>query len=174
MSDAKISKSADVKNFRDMLDAETDRGCALLAAAYLDSQLDELIRSVLVDDPSAVEDLLGQSRPLASFSARIDLAYLLGIISKTVRRDLHLIRKIRNEFGHKAIKLSFDQPAFDARCRQLSHVSLEAGESSRRLFTNAATLILAFVHVPLEESKHAAVKEDFEMSPEIRKMVRGE
>src|SRR5215471_683584 len=100
----------DVLRFRETLDAETDRGCALMAAAYLASLLEKLIRASLIGDIKKADELLGVSKPLGSFSSRIDLAHLLGHIGKSEHRDLQLIRKIRNDFGHTSNPLDFSHP----------------------------------------------------------------
>ena len=63
-------KFPEVWTFRGTLEAETDRGCALMAAAYLDSQLEELIRASLIADTRATDELLGVSKPLGTFSSR--------------------------------------------------------------------------------------------------------
>jgi DNA-binding MltR family transcriptional regulator len=88
--------------FRTTLNPETDRGCALMAAAYLDERLGEFMKGYFVDDSKVADDLLEQSRPLGTFSSRIDMAYALGLISEEEHRGLHPIRRIRNDFGHVA------------------------------------------------------------------------
>lgn len=81
----------DVMQFRSSLSPETDRGCALMAASFLDSELGDLLRSYVVDDRSVADEVFGQAKPLGTFSSRIDAAYLLGLISANARRDLHLL-----------------------------------------------------------------------------------
>jgi hypothetical protein len=65
--------------FRSTLTDETDRGCALMAAAYLDDRLAELLKAYFVDDLPVAKKVLDLERPLGTFSARIDVAYLLGL-----------------------------------------------------------------------------------------------
>jgi hypothetical protein len=43
-------KLKEVAKCRDTLNPETDRGCALMAAAYLDSQLELLLRKSFIPD----------------------------------------------------------------------------------------------------------------------------
>jgi DNA-binding MltR family transcriptional regulator len=80
--------------------AESDRACAVLGAAFLDEQLRSLLESFFVDDQRKVKELFYQSGPLASFSSRTSLAYVLGFLSPSEVHDLDLIRKIRNDFAH--------------------------------------------------------------------------
>ena len=111
----------DLLVLRVVLGRETDRGVALMAAAYLDSQLESLLTKYFVDDARVSADLLSGSGGLSTFSARIDMAYLLALVSPLGRRDLHLIRKIRNEFAHNATLIAFEDEGISARCRELHH-----------------------------------------------------
>jgi hypothetical protein len=86
---------------------ETDRAAAVLAVAYLDSRLETLLRTKFVAGPKFVEDLLTRQGGLSSFSARISIAYAVGLISMRSAKDLHLVRQIRNDFAHQLHGLSF-------------------------------------------------------------------
>jgi DNA-binding MltR family transcriptional regulator len=127
-----------------------------MAAAYLDSQLTELLRRSFVDDPSIADELLGQSKPLGTFSSRIDLAYALGLIEKSVHRDLHLIRKIRNDFGHVPTPIEFDHPPIAGRCRELTHIYYEPDVSPRKRFLNTVMGVLASVHSAEYQTHYAS------------------
>jgi DNA-binding MltR family transcriptional regulator len=91
------------KEFR----TESDRGAALVAAAMLDDALRELLGKHLVKPDNKDRDLLGRSKPLGTFSARIDAAFQVGLVSAYLARDLHLIRQIRNEFAHHPLECTF-------------------------------------------------------------------
>src|SRR5680860_1238080 len=53
--------------------------------------------------------LFENSGPLASFSAKIDIAYSLGFIPSNEKRTLHAIRLIRNIFAHSGEpEINFD------------------------------------------------------------------
>lgn len=144
----------EVIEFRLSLSKETDRGCALMAGAFLDDQLQRLLRKALVDDKSAVDILFDFSSSLGTFSGRIKMCYALGLIPKDAMRDLDLIRKIRNDFGHDAKPLDFADSKIASRSRELSYVTREGG-STRARFTNAALCVCAILHVATESSKHA-------------------
>jgi DNA-binding MltR family transcriptional regulator len=106
----------------DILIKESDRAAAVLAPAYLDALLDDLLREFL-RETKAVDNLLSPSRPLGTYSARIDLVHALGFVSDETQRDLHLIRKIRNEFAHNVDTNNFDEEVLEKRCRELSVVT---------------------------------------------------
>lgn len=46
--------------------------------------------------------------PLASFSARIDVAYALGIIDQSLFKLLHAVRELRNSLAHSPHLKSLD------------------------------------------------------------------
>lgn len=61
------NKLREVMEFRETLTEETDRGCALMAASFLDEQLRKMLETCLVDDPEK-EKFFGPQAPLGSFS----------------------------------------------------------------------------------------------------------
>jgi DNA-binding MltR family transcriptional regulator len=143
--------------FRSFLSPESDRGCALIAAAFLDDRLAELLKLYFADEPTVADDVLGQSNPLGTFSSRIDVAYLLGLLSKGEHRALHLIRKIRNAFGHVAEPISFGSPEIASRCKHLEPLSWTKRGHPRAMFTGAVMAVLAGIHFRSRTTKHRAV-----------------
>ncbi|MGN7354426.1 hypothetical protein ACTHPJ_24085 [Paenibacillus amylolyticus] len=105
--------------FSSELHKESDRGCVLLATAYLDECLKQLLEANTVDDKGVFENLSSGTGGLATFSSRIDLSYLLGLISPETRRHLTIIRKIRNEFAHTMEFISLETESVANRCRCL-------------------------------------------------------
>jgi DNA-binding MltR family transcriptional regulator len=79
---------------------QTDRGCALVAAAWVDDALAEYVRAVLRPDQHVSDQLFQSEGPLGTFSARIKIAYMFGLIERYEYEDLEIIRSIRNEFAH--------------------------------------------------------------------------
>ena len=144
-----LPRLEDVAEFRLSLTEESDRGCALMAGAFLDSELEALLRSAMVANEDVADEILGQSRPAGTFSARIDLAYLLGLIDPVTRRDLHLIRKIRNDFGHLHRPIAFDDDAITSRVRELKLNFREAEASTRAVFCSCAVAALAVIHAAM-------------------------
>lgn len=162
----------EVVEFRSSLNEETDRGCALMAAAYLDDQLERLLRQTFVDDRTAVDELFRPLGPLGSFSGRIELCYALGLLPNETRRDLNLIRKIRNDFGHVAKTLTFDEPGIGARCRELHHSYHEAEAPARSKFTSAVMAICGLVHALIHTAQQRDVPSEVTMSEERKREVR--
>jgi hypothetical protein len=57
------------------------------------------IQERLEDDAKVINSFFQNMGPLASFLAKIDLAYLMRIITADIREQLHTIRRIRNDFA---------------------------------------------------------------------------
>jgi DNA-binding MltR family transcriptional regulator len=86
------------KKILDSLSREPDRSHAILAVTALENLLGDLLeRSMVEATPTALFEGYG---PLSSLSARIDLTFALGLLSVGERRELHMLRKVRNEFAH--------------------------------------------------------------------------
>jgi len=106
------------------LEHETDRSIVIVAGAILDDALNEIIKSYLV--PSERKEwcvFSGGNSPISSFSARINLCFQLRIISHVMQRDLHIIRKLRNEFAHNPFDLDFSTPSVVSRIEELDKVA---------------------------------------------------
>ncbi len=109
------------------LEEQTDRGAAIIGAAYLEDRLAEAIKTRLVSDFGAItyksgrleERIFRGQGPLGTFGAKIDLAYALGMLGENSHRDAHLIRSIRNDFAHIAEKTRFSTPKIKNQCGAL-------------------------------------------------------
>jgi DNA-binding MltR family transcriptional regulator len=86
---------------------ESDRGCVLVAAAFLDEALEVHLRSRMSREGSVGPLFAG---PLRSFWAKIELCRALGLIEGSERDELTRIRKLRNLFAHTHKEASFDHP----------------------------------------------------------------
>jgi DNA-binding MltR family transcriptional regulator len=123
MTEVKVDTLTDLKSFYEELQNETARGAVIIASAFLDAKLRNLLSKALIDDQKVVDELLGTEdkpdRPLSSFSSRIKAAYCMGLISRGMYHDLEMIRKIRNKFAHKMHGYSFNEPEIVSWCKSL-------------------------------------------------------
>ena len=103
------------------LEGQSDRGTAIVGAAYLEERLEEAIRSRFVSGVSSdvINRLFEGYGPLASFAAKVDIAHSLGLLGTHSLHDAHSIRKIRNDFAHKADPVSFSDAAIASKCGAL-------------------------------------------------------
>ena len=123
--------------FSKEFERESDRACVILSVAMLDRALETILKAKLAPTSSSEDELLeGAYVPISNFSARIDLAHRLGLISTSFCRDLHIIRRIRNDFAHNVRGCSFKDPSVDARVLELSRSSgmIEKAPEVRKVF----------------------------------------
>jgi DNA-binding MltR family transcriptional regulator len=146
-----------VKRFRESLTPETDRGCAITAAAFVDEELKQLLSAALVDERELVDEAFKRNGPLATFSARADFAFLLGLLSRDAWRDLHLLRRIRNDFAHSPDPLSFTTESIQSRCGELTYSAREREATARQHFTAAVCGLLSSIHASLFRAERPAV-----------------
>ena len=99
--------------------AEGQRALVVVGAARLDLSLEHLLKSVMLHHPGGSDDLFHSDRPLGTFSAKIALAYRLGLISGEIESSLQLVRKIRNDFAHSIGNASLSESAHSNRLREL-------------------------------------------------------
>jgi DNA-binding MltR family transcriptional regulator len=117
---------------------KNDRGLVIVGAAFLDTLLEHILISFLVDDPKEVAELLRYDQPLGTYGSRTRAAYCFGLIDKTVRDDLRLVGKIRNRFAHE-LSASFDDQQIAAWCAALkwhraAYMQPPSDASARDLF----------------------------------------
>jgi hypothetical protein len=103
--------SDQIDSFLVELKKQTDRGAALIAGAVLDEILEMAISARLINVGSDRHDaLFGRTRPLDSLSAKIELAYALGVFENAFRIQLDIIRDVRNAFAHRIEAIDFEHP----------------------------------------------------------------
>jgi len=161
----------EVTSFRQMLSGETDRGCALACAAYLQSSLADLLKAYMVDE-TVTADLLEGSGSLATFYAQINASYALGLISSASRRDLNIIRWIRNEFAHEPKEISFEYDPIASRCSGLYHDLFREQLPPRKKYVRVTMGVLAELHGAKHHVQHRDVARDVDLdSPEFKKFA---
>jgi hypothetical protein len=87
----------------------SDRVAGIVTPAFLEELLTTVLRNHLHQDIKLLNEILKPGGPLGDFGVKINMAFLVGIISDRASKDLHRIRKIRNEFAHNATLNTFDQ-----------------------------------------------------------------
>ena len=101
-----------------------DRPAAIIASCYLERSLERALRGRLLADKKIADAFLKGMGPLSSFSSRIDLAYLLGLIStKEAYGCFHAIRRARNCFAHELTPTRFSSAAVVKASKGLLNVA---------------------------------------------------
>ena len=112
------------------LENQTDRGVAIIGAAYLEERLAEALMSYFSDkiknkvtinkNRETVEKRIFRGYgPLTTFSGKIDLGFALGFYGEKSLADFHVIRDIRNDFAHTVDPVSFTSQAIKSKCNKL-------------------------------------------------------
>jgi len=100
-------------------DGVSDRAAAIVAAAFLDEILQELLSEFLVKDPKSDKKIFEGMGPLSTFNAKIELGFRLGLLSNWEHQTIHTVRAIRNEFAHVVDGISFDTQSIKDRCKNI-------------------------------------------------------
>lgn len=153
MADNEVEPPEYIKGFLEELQNETPRSAVILAGAFLDAQLRDLLSKFLIDEKKDVDELLGSEekpdRPLSSFGSRIRAAYCLGLISRMEYDDLKRIQKIRNKFAHKMRDYSFDESDIVKSCENLEFAKMMAGLMDNLPNTHEAMFMLSVTQLAI-------------------------
>jgi hypothetical protein len=128
----------DIEKIYDQIEGENDRAAIIVAGAWLETSLEMMIRSHL-RAPTKTEQpfLFGEKGIAGTFSDKIWLAYFMKLIGPSTKRDLDLIRNIRNDAAHEFLPVSFAHETIAGRCRAIEFSKTLKGQpdlSLRRAF----------------------------------------
>ena len=130
--------------YLEVLSEESNRGAVLVTASMLDDVLTKLLLARLAEGKSATKLLTGFNAPLGTFSAKVAAARATGLISEEWRRELDLLRGIRNEFAHSVTATLGDASILN-KCNELRLCLPEKAkdaEGARTRYWMSATAIL--------------------------------
>jgi DNA-binding MltR family transcriptional regulator len=106
----------------------SDRALGIIGASLVEIHLTKLIQQAFItetkigDKHTAQEEMFRSSGALGTFSTKINLAYLMGMISAEFFKDLNIMREIRNRFAHYTEIGSFEHEQVSSRCRNFTLV----------------------------------------------------
>jgi mannitol operon repressor len=135
----------DLARFSTALNAESDRGAVLIAGSRLDEVLQGILTAFLRDTKSAKELLEGFNAPIGTFASRVSMCHALGLIEDHEYDEITLMRKVRNEFGHKWKDIGFDAPKIRGLVEKLPWLGppeYEAGATLKSRFNTAVVILL--------------------------------
>ena len=103
---------------------ESDRAAVIVTSSLFDTALHSLLKNCFVPIPTSTDNLFDSpNSPLSTFSSKIDICFRISLISSKFCRDLHLIRKIRNEFAHNIHGCTFENCVIRQRVLELAKSS---------------------------------------------------
>jgi mannitol operon repressor len=135
----------ELARFSSEFNKESDRGAVLIAGSRFDEVLEAILGAFFCNTSSANDLLEGFSAPLGTFSSRASACHALGLIEDNEFEEITLIRKIRNEFGHKWKGISFDSQKIKnltLRLPWLGPVEYQKSSSPRARFNFAVVILL--------------------------------
>ena len=128
----------DAMRYYDALNQESDRATAILAAAHFENILGKQIMHKFVElNRELQKKIFDGYGPLSTFSAKIDIAFALGLYDEENRKGLHKIRRIRNEFAHAPMPIKFNNEKIADMCSKLPCISSsDADDTFRERYIN--------------------------------------
>ena len=101
---------------------ESDRGVAIIAAAFLEGRLKQGIIAKFRYEEKIVKRFFNHDGPIAAFGPKIRLGFLMRLYGRQVFNELKIINKVRNEFAHiigDREALSFNSDRIVSLCNNL-------------------------------------------------------
>lgn len=124
--------------------AESDRGAIILAATNVEDSLELALRGKmphLAHDKEATTAMFGADGTLSTYSDKTLMAYALGLIDKKEKKNIDVIRQIRNACAHSRKPLSLAMPVLVEAVKAVVSPDLFALRKDNEPFT----LRLAFI-----------------------------
>ena len=91
-----------------MIAGKNDREIGILAGAFLEGLLHDLLKATVVNSPfQRADTLFDYPKPLSSFGNLISLAFAFGLISEIEYNDLRIVKRVRDLCAH-SLSLSDD------------------------------------------------------------------
>jgi DNA-binding MltR family transcriptional regulator len=99
----------------------SDLGCVLLGTSFLEHSLGRILANRFVGD-STPNALLQPGGPIGDLGTRSKMAYVLGLISKSMMTEIIYVAEIRNQFAHNFFAASFANDDIIEACEKLTDV----------------------------------------------------
>jgi hypothetical protein len=112
----------------EQVEFDSDRAAGIVAGSIAERRLEQAVRSrIRSDKPMITRDLFRPSGALGPFSIKIDVAYLMNILTDDAYKDLVNLKNIRNDFAHDLELDSFDAQSVRDRCSNFILVDRHIG-----------------------------------------------
>jgi DNA-binding MltR family transcriptional regulator len=117
-----VNELLNIANLVKEFEKESDRAVIIIGASRLDSILENMIKQRLVSNSSGNDELFNQEGPISTFSAKINMAYRLGLIDNDFANLLHIIRKLRNDCAHCSVSIDLNKGNVADRVREIIQI----------------------------------------------------
>lgn len=160
-----LERIKEYTDFRNSLISESDRGSVLMAAAYIEDKITQLLETYMVQNKKIQEKIFDGNGALATFSSKIDISFLLGLIPKKIYNDLSILRKLRNDFAHNAKPITFQTDYIRNRCKALKVVSkIALRDDIKAYFLRSMTMILTCINMKMDSFEQCKEEDEFNLS----------
>jgi DNA-binding MltR family transcriptional regulator len=169
-----VTSSEDMAVLDEINRGASDRALGIIAASLVEIHLTKLLKQAFIEETrtggkETIEDRMFQSSgPFGSFSAKIRMAYLMGIISEEFFKNLEIMREIRNRFAHYTEMGSFEIQEISSRCFNFTLVDKYISDQNAGLHGHPSALFL--YEKPGAESLLKRPKERYVFSAQIFSM----
>jgi Mannitol repressor len=110
----------EIATLADVINNEPDFPCVLVISSYIDQALSSILSEYLIVSSTTNKLLNSSGGAIGTFSARCDLCYCLGLISKALYHNLLVIGDIRNYFAHSHLNIDFSDKQITDLCEKLT------------------------------------------------------
>jgi DNA-binding MltR family transcriptional regulator len=119
-------KSLD-QEISEQLSQKDDRGTAIICASMVEDRLRWLLETQFIVGLSETrrDRIFTGYGPLASFAAKTEVAFALGLVKEELREQLQLIGQIRNKFAHNFRRVRFSDHNIAELCGKLRKFDIE-------------------------------------------------
>lgn len=121
------------------------RSSIITSACLMETMLQKIIEKRFIKGFN--EEMFSNNGCVSTFSSKIDLAFAIGIISKEVRDDMDIFRRIRNDCAHSLIIDSKIIEKINSRINSFNLVNkvLIIGENEDLLVYTAIEAVIIFI-----------------------------
>jgi len=115
--DVKFQRAEELLRVMQHSVGESDRGITLIMAAHIEDCLRRILETVLIDGKETKELFEGPYAPFGSLSGKTQAAFVMGLITRSERDRIDVVRRVRNVFAHEA-SASFSHPDIQKICNK--------------------------------------------------------
>ena len=118
---------------------DSDRSAAVVAGSMVEARLTDVIRTVCRHVPKLQERHLHPGGAFGNFSIKIDLAYMLRLITAEAYKDLMTVKEIRNAFAHRTDIQDFGSQWARDKTNNLKLIESHVGEHAKKVGSRIIT-----------------------------------
>jgi hypothetical protein len=111
------------------IDFDSDRSVAVMVGSMIEARIKKALVARLKRDKAIEGRMFSASGALGTFSAKIDLAKLFGLISEAAYKDLIIFKDIRNDFAHKLWIRTFSSDSVRDKSHNLRLINAYVGDT---------------------------------------------